>query len=201
MLAKLTQSETALSQAHFKSLTHLLVVLPKPRNEADSFSRAFPGEATLRNTFKRRNKKFTDLIDEPIAAQTPEGKLAAWVMLDPAKSRFEQLTAMRKAVKLLLDESPPALYVSLHGEDGERQERGADRFGEKGAAGRHGVGRGRAGREKRRVREVLAIDHRRGFAPGGAAHEPAGRLERLERPGEDDVEKGRGRERSRDLGQ
>ncbi len=117
MLAKLSQSETALSQAHFKTLTHFLVVLPKSEN----FTRTFPGEATLRNTFKRRNKKFTDLIDEPIAAQTPEGKLAAWVMLDAAKNRFEQLTSMRKAVKLLLDESPQVLHISVHGDAAERK--------------------------------------------------------------------------------
>jgi leucyl aminopeptidase len=117
MLAKLTQSETTLSQAHFKTLTHLLVVLPK----AESFSHTFPGETTLRNTLKRRSKKIADLIDEPIAAQTPEGKLAAWVMLDPAKSRFEQLTALRKAVKLLLDESPAVLHISVHGAAAERK--------------------------------------------------------------------------------
>ncbi len=55
--------------------------------------------------------KAEELAKSPIAADLADGKRAALVMIDPAKPRFEQLTALRKATMLLLDELPKTLAI------------------------------------------------------------------------------------------
>jgi leucyl aminopeptidase len=60
---------------------------------------------------KRKATQAEDLTKAPLAADLPQGNRAALVMVDPQKSRFEQLTALRKATMLLLDESPKTLAI------------------------------------------------------------------------------------------
>jgi leucyl aminopeptidase len=60
---------------------------------------------------KRKDTKIEDLAKAPVVADLPDGARVALVMLDATKPRFEQLTALRKAAMLLLDESPKTLAI------------------------------------------------------------------------------------------
>jgi leucyl aminopeptidase len=60
---------------------------------------------------KRKDTKAAELAKTPLAADLPDGTHVALVMVDPAKPRFERLTALRKATMLLLDETPKSLAI------------------------------------------------------------------------------------------
>ncbi len=87
---------------------HVLYLLPSgKRLPAD-----LPGRGFWQKLFKRRDAKIEELAKSPVAADLPDGVRAALVMIDTKRSRFERLTALRKAVMLLLDESPKILDIA-----------------------------------------------------------------------------------------
>ena len=119
MLAKLEHHATPLpaaSATSSKSAQHLLVVLPKTTT-ADPQT---PNLASLQATLKRRKKKLDTLTKSPLAVDTPGGALVAWVMADAAQSVFEQQTAMRKALALLLGETPAHITLAVYGDAAQR---------------------------------------------------------------------------------
>jgi leucyl aminopeptidase len=86
---------------------HRLFVLPAGKNlPAD-----LPERALWQRLLKRKDTKTEELAKSPVAADLPDGTRAALVMVDPAKPRFEQLTALRKATMTLLDETPKTLCI------------------------------------------------------------------------------------------
>ena len=99
MLASLEQIATLLSEPDPKRAMHALLILPK----SDALPRV-PHVEILSAALKRRHKKFADLAKEPVTADLPHGALAAWVMLDAAQSPFQQQTAVRKGLQLLMAE-------------------------------------------------------------------------------------------------
>ena len=113
MPAKLIQHKTAFSPRNTRLYQHVLCVLPHGKTiVADS---TIAGLDTLKTMLKRRGMQAGELAITPLAGEIGGGVLAAWVMVDPAKSIFEQQTSLRKALALLLQENVAALAVSAHG--------------------------------------------------------------------------------------
>ena len=87
--------------------SHLLFVLPA----AKSLPASLPERARWQKVLKRRDLKAEELAKTPVAMDLEDGCRAACVMVDDKKSRFDRLTALRKAVMLLLDEAPGELAI------------------------------------------------------------------------------------------
>lgn len=105
-LPKLTL--TANPQTH-----HRLILLPAGKQlPADLPARDF-----WLKLIGRKDMKVTELAKSPLAADLPDGTRVALVMADTEKPRFTLLTALRKAVMLLLEESPKALDIVPLGVD------------------------------------------------------------------------------------
>jgi leucyl aminopeptidase len=118
-LARLEQHASALSEAELARARHALLVLPKAA-KLEALG-PIPGRAALEAALARRGKKPEDLAKAPVAADLPGGTLAAWVMLDSARSVFEQQTALRKGLQLLLAEKPQTLAVGVFGPAAQRR--------------------------------------------------------------------------------
>lgn len=119
MLAKLEQTSAPLTAAAPERARHVLMVLPKAtRVEA---VRGLPFADTLSRALARRKKKAEDLAQSPVATDLPQGGLAAWVMLDAGQPVFDRLTALRKAVQLLLSEKPETLIIAVFGTAAQRR--------------------------------------------------------------------------------
>jgi leucyl aminopeptidase len=87
--------------------THVLFLLPA----GNRLPAELPERDLWRAVLKRRDAEIKELAKTPQALDLPQGARAACVMIDAAEPRFERLTALRKAVMALLDESPAALAV------------------------------------------------------------------------------------------
>ncbi|HTZ00505.1 MAG TPA: leucyl aminopeptidase family protein [Rhodocyclaceae bacterium] len=70
-----------------------------------------PERAHWLAVMKRQDNKVADLAKAPLVTDLPGGGRAACVLVDPAKPRFDRLTALRKGVTALLGESPKELAV------------------------------------------------------------------------------------------
>jgi leucyl aminopeptidase len=92
---------------------HLLFILPAGKQLPPEL----PSRDFWQRLLKRKDAKAEELTKSPVAADLADGKRAALVMIDPAKPRFEQLTALRKATMLLLDELPKTLAIVALGVD------------------------------------------------------------------------------------
>jgi leucyl aminopeptidase len=96
--------------SQFRQYAHALLVLP--------FGKALPVDMPARGQWltmlKRRNSKPYDLAKTPLALDLSSGGRMVCAMVDPAKPRFERLTLLRKAVLLLLDESPQELAIGVY---------------------------------------------------------------------------------------
>ena len=123
MLAKLEQVSATMTATNLERAQHAVIVLPK--TSGPDALRGVPCAETLLRALARRRKKPEDLAKSPIATDLPQGGLAAWVMLGSGQSRFEQLTAVRKALQLLMTEKPQSLEIGVFGTRAERQ-RAAD---------------------------------------------------------------------------
>ena len=87
--------------------THTLYLLPATK----ALPAALPQRALWEAVLKRRDAKIADLAKTPQAVDLADGRRAACVMVDDKLPRFERLTALRKAVMLLLDEAPAELAI------------------------------------------------------------------------------------------
>lgn len=119
MLARLEQNAKLLSETDLRRAAHVLLVLPKGRVQ-DAF-RQLPALNALRAALKRGRKKPEDLAKAPLGVDLPQGALAAWTMLDSAQSAFEQQTAVRKALQLLLAEKPREITIGVFGDEAQRR--------------------------------------------------------------------------------
>jgi leucyl aminopeptidase len=119
MLAKLEQKAALLSETELKRTAHALLILPK---SADLHAvPAVPSLAALQAALKRRGKKTEELVKSPLAGDLPHGGLAVWLMLDNKQSVFEQQSAVRKALQLLLTEKPGEIDIGVFGNGIERR--------------------------------------------------------------------------------
>ncbi|SHL12325.1 leucyl aminopeptidase [Nitrosospira sp. Nsp11] len=120
MLASLIQNASSISPS--TKATHILVVLPqfapsdKLQNKSD-----FLGRNVLETLLSRRKMQLGEIAGTPVAANLEGGSLCVWVALDLSKSVFEQQTSIRKAVQLLLEETPAEINMAVYGDDGQRR--------------------------------------------------------------------------------
>jgi leucyl aminopeptidase len=119
MLARLEQNSALLSERDLGGAQHALLVLPKV-TKLDAL-RGVPCLDALAAALARRRKKPEDLGKTPVATDLPGGTLAAWVMLDPARPRFEQYTTLRKGLQLVLAEKPDSVTIGVFGTAAQRR--------------------------------------------------------------------------------
>lgn len=113
MLATLqTQSELP-GASELARLGHVLVLMPAAAKLPDEC----PDRKLLAAVLARRDEKLGKLKSKPMSANTAQGGLRVWTMLDAKKSRFDQLSLLREAFGLLLDEQPAAIDVLLVGDE------------------------------------------------------------------------------------
>lgn len=117
MLANIVTRPAFLSSGALAKISHLLVVMPKGKLLPDEL----PGRDVLRRLLARRQMKFADLDNTPVAAELGQGGLAVWVSVDFDQPVFEQQTAIRKALQLLLAENPRRINVAVTGTATQRQ--------------------------------------------------------------------------------
>ena len=114
MLAKLTQSAASFQTQDAKSHAHVLCITQVAKDLSTDLP--LPGISVLRAKLSRRKMKAVELVSTPISGEIDHGTLAAWVMLDTSKSIFEQLTSIRKALSLLLEESAARIAICIDGD-------------------------------------------------------------------------------------
>ncbi|MEO6823513.1 MAG: leucyl aminopeptidase family protein [Nitrosospira sp.] len=121
MFATLIQNTSPLSES--SNAMHILVVLPKPDKSLDKFQNMpdFLGKSVLGAQLSRRKMKLGEIGDTPVAANLGNGALCVWVLVDPGKSIFEQQTSVRKGVKVLLDENPAEIHLTIYGDPDEKR--------------------------------------------------------------------------------
>ncbi len=119
MLARLDQNPAPAAASQLGRFRHIVLVLPRSvRIEA---LRNAPYGEVLVAALARRRKKPDDLTKTPIAADLPQGALAVWLMMDPAKSVFERQTVLRKALALALAEMPEEVAIAVYGTPAQRR--------------------------------------------------------------------------------
>jgi leucyl aminopeptidase len=123
MLARLEQNPSPLSETTLGRASHALLILPRAA-KSDARLRV-PHEKLLQAALKRRGRKMDDLAKSPVGADLPNGAFAVWMMLDGSLPAFEQHTAVRKGLQLLLAESPQQIEVGVFG-SGEQRRRAAE---------------------------------------------------------------------------
>jgi len=87
--------------------SHRLILLPAGK----TLPTDLPERDFLQRLLKRKDSKIEELAKSPLATDLPDGARVALVMIDVEKSRFERLTSLRKAMMLLLDETPKSLDI------------------------------------------------------------------------------------------
>lgn len=97
----------ARDHAPLDAASHGLLVVPA----SDVLPPDLPRQAQWRAVLKRKAMKPGDLTKTPLAIDLPDGRRLALLMADTTLSRFERLTRLRKAVMLLLDETPKRLSI------------------------------------------------------------------------------------------
>lgn len=111
-LAKLSR---VADPAAIGELAHQLWVLPA----AKELPADLPARDQWCAVLARRDAKPAELAKTPQALDLPDGRRMALAMVDPTKPRFERLTLLRKAVQLLLEESPAEIAVCARDVDAQ----------------------------------------------------------------------------------
>ncbi len=121
MLASLTQNDLPVSQS--TRATHILVLMPKPNKSSGKLQNMpdFLGKSVLGALLSRRKIQIGEIGDTSVTANLGNGALCVWVLVDPGKSIFEQQTSVRKAVKILLDESPAEIHLAVYGDPDKKR--------------------------------------------------------------------------------
>lgn len=115
MLAKLTLVAVADAAKTLERASHLLALAPNGLVPGE-----WPEQALLTAVQKRTSAKADELAKKPLSATRSQGGLICWAQVDLQRGRFEQLTAVRKALAGLLQEKPKALTVLVAGDREER---------------------------------------------------------------------------------
>ena len=117
-LAKLECQAGSLEQgATAKSAQPLLALIVMPL--AKALPADLPAGGRVKEVLKRRGLKLADLAKTPLAIDQPGGGRCAYVMVDLKQPRYTQLSVLRKAALLLLDETPREIHAAVCGADGQ----------------------------------------------------------------------------------
>ena len=122
MLATLIQHASPLAEST-TTAKHILAVLPKLDKLPDKLldKPGVFGKDILEAVLMRRKMQPAELSNTPAAGNLENGALCVWTMVDSSKSVFDQQAAMRKAVQLLLQESPGEIHLAVYGNEGGEQ--------------------------------------------------------------------------------
>lgn len=115
MSLKLQQSSIVEADKLIDSARHVLLVLPSAK-PAD-----LPFADLLEKTLKRKRSHYADLAKSPITAQSVDGALLSWVIIETGDAAFKRHALLRKALKPLLDEKPQILSIAVFGDDAQRE--------------------------------------------------------------------------------
>lgn len=99
----------------FLQHSHNLLVLPAGK----TLPEGMPDRGRWLALLRRRDSKPADLGKTPLALDLAGGSRLACVMIDTKQSRFERLTLLRKAVMLLLDETPKEMAIGVFDNDAD----------------------------------------------------------------------------------
>ncbi|PKO83719.1 MAG: peptidase M17 [Betaproteobacteria bacterium HGW-Betaproteobacteria-11] len=86
---------------------HVLVLVPR----SAALPADLPWRASWQALLARKEMKPVELAKTPLPLDLADGRRVVLAMHDVGMSRFEQLTQLRKALMLLLDEAPKALVI------------------------------------------------------------------------------------------
>ena len=94
---------------------HALIVLPLLKTlPAD-----LPAGDRIAAVLKRRGMKLAELAKTPLTLDLPGGGRCAYAMIEPEQTRFAQLSVLRKAAMLLLEENPREIELAVCGAEGQ----------------------------------------------------------------------------------
>jgi len=110
-LARLTLNSAPLS-ARGEKTTHLLIVLP-----AGSDWHGAPEQGAAEAALRRRGKKTEELAKQALTLELSGGCVSVWLRLDERKSAFDWHSALRQAIKPLLDEQPKDIEIACFGDE------------------------------------------------------------------------------------
>lgn len=113
MLASLTTHSKLPAASRLAKFDHVLVLMPA----ADKLPGDCPESRLLLAALARRDKNIDKLKSDPVAANAAQGGLRVWTMVDGKKSRFQQLSQVREAFEILLEEEPETVHVLLLGDE------------------------------------------------------------------------------------
>ena len=116
MLAKIVQNQKEISKSGIDRSSHVLFIIPAGK----SVPKSLPLGETLKGLLTRRHMKFDELSKGPISGDSPHGGLVVWLALDFSKTKFEQLTTIRKAIQVLLGEQPEEIAIAVTGDAAQR---------------------------------------------------------------------------------
>ncbi|MBV2235334.1 MAG: leucyl aminopeptidase family protein [Sterolibacterium sp.] len=111
-IARLECTSAPLHQS-LDQLRHALIIMP----ERQSLPRGLLAASQLHAVLRRRDAKVHELAKTPVAVDLPQGGRCVYVMVDAGQDRFAQLSHLRKAVMLLLDERPAAVHLQVFASD------------------------------------------------------------------------------------
>ncbi len=120
MSIKIIQNQEDITGSQAAKQSHVLFILPNLASNARS--KSVPLHAEFEALLRRRKLKYDELTKTPLVADLPDGGLGAWVVLNESLSTFERYTALRKALKPLLEENPENLTISLCLKQEQRQQ-------------------------------------------------------------------------------
>jgi leucyl aminopeptidase len=100
-------SQPARQYSQLNAASHGLIILPV----GDALPPDLPQRDQWLAVLKRKTMKPKELAKTPLALDLPDGRRLALLMVDGKLSRFERLTRVRKAVMLLLDETPKSIAI------------------------------------------------------------------------------------------
>jgi len=110
-LARLTLNSAPLS-ARGEKTTHLLIVLP-----AGSGWHGAPEQGAAEAALRRRGKKTEELAKQALTLELSGGCVSVWLRLDEKKPVFAWHSALRQAIKPLLDEQPKDIEIACFGDE------------------------------------------------------------------------------------
>ena len=130
---KLIEKKAEIAAATLLSAGHALVLFDKDRSVSDlslEGGKAAEREgadirAALARALKRKGKPESELAKTPLALDLGASRIV-FLALDAQTATFERHSAIRKALALLLEESPEKLVIALFGDEPWRERMGAD---------------------------------------------------------------------------
>ena len=112
MLAKIKTCLKQIVEDDLTATSHHLILL----QNGDCIPESLASSKRLKRSLTRRDMLKRVFVKTPVLTENQAGGLVVWLVLDLLSSRFAQMEQVRKAVMLLLAESPDTLSLAAFGE-------------------------------------------------------------------------------------